>query len=371
MEIKEKINKLEKLEIIARKNNDVIEIGEVKKLLCTDLSKEEYDKILFKLKKSNIEVMDTEEDIIEEVEDIPEGDIAEEDVAEEEIKEEEIDTSAFIEDSVKVYLKEIGKIPLLTYEEELDLAKRIEAGDTLAREDMANANLRLVVSVAKKYVGGSNMTFLDLIQEGNLGLLKAIDKFDYHKGYKFSTYATWWIRQAVTRAIADQSRTIRIPVHMKEQMNKISRASRTFISAHGRDPSIKEISEIMNITEQRMEEIMQLYGNTISLDTPIGEEDDSMLMDFVADDRMPEQFATVEQNMLGNQIDDMLAQLSDREQRILRLRFGFIDGRIWTLEEVGKEFHVTRERIRQIEARALRCLRMKRDTKNLKSFLEG
>jgi RNA polymerase primary sigma factor len=249
------------------------------------------------------------------------------------------------EDSVRAYLKEIGSIPLLSQEQEVEMAKKIERGDELAKKMMANANLRLVVSVAKRYVRGSNMTLLDLIQEGNIGLLRAIDKYDYHKGYKFSTYAMWWIRQAMTRAIADQSRTIRIPVHMKEQMSKITRTSRQFLADTGRDPSLNELAGLMNIPKERMVDISKWYGDTISLDAPVGEED-SMIRDFVADDSMPEQFASVEHVMLGEEINSILSELTEREQRVIRLRFGLVDGKVWTLEEVGREYHVTRERIR-------------------------
>jgi RNA polymerase primary sigma factor len=273
------------------------------------------------------------------------------------------------EDSVRAYLKEIGSIPLLSQEQEVEMAKKIERGDELAKKMMANANLRLVVSVAKRYVRGSNMTLLDLIQEGNIGLLRAIDKYDYHKGYKFSTYAMWWIRQAMTRAIADQSRTIRIPVHMKEQMSKITRTSRQFLADTGRDPSLNELAGLMNIPKERMVDISKWYGDTISLDAPVGEED-SMIRDFVADDSMPEQFASVEHVMLGEEINSILSELTEREQRVIRLRFGLVDGKVWTLEEVGREYHVTRERIRQIEARALRRLRMKRETKKLRAYLD-
>lgn len=289
----------------------------------------------------------------------------------EELTEDEDWELDYVEDSVKTYLKEIGIIPLLSREDELSLAKRIELGDLSAKDIMTKSNLRLVVSVAKRYAAGSNMTLLDLIQEGNIGLMKAVEKFDYRKGYKFSTYATWWVRQSITRAIADQSRSIRIPVHMKDQMNKITRASRKFQADFGRDPSVLELSEIMNIPEIRMEEIVQLYGDTISLDSPVGSEEDTVLMDFVSDDSKQDQYSSLEQHMLGQQIDEILDGLTEREQRVLRLRFGFVDDRIWTLEEVGKEYNVTRERIRQIEASALRRIRMKRDVKKLIAFLEN
>lgn len=291
-----------------------------------------------------------------------------EEIAEKENKTTEIFDS--LEDSVKVYLKQIGKIPLLTLEEEQEIAKRIENGDMSAKEEMANANLRLVVSVAKRFVGGSNMSLLDLIQEGNMGLLRAIDKFDYHKGYKFSTYAMWWIKQAITRAIADQSRTIRIPVHMKEQMNRVTRVSRQFLSEHGRDATVEELSEIMDIQKEQLEDILKLYEDTISLDTPVGDEEDTMLMNFVADSKVQDQFISAENVMMREQIEEVLSILTEREQRILKLRFGFVDGKIWTLEEVGKDFHVTRERIRQIEARALRRLRMRHEIKKLKVYIE-
>ena len=287
-------------------------------------------------------------------------------------EEDDLDDSALpLDDSVKAHLIEIGNIPLLTREEEIILAKRIESGDDSARERMINSNLRLVVNVAKKHVRGSNMGFLDLIQEGNIGLMRAVEKYDYSKGYKFSTYAMWWIRQAVTRAIADQSRTIRIPVHMKEQMSKVNKASRKFLTDMGREPTVDELADIMDMPEDRVRDIVKLYGDTISLDTPVGDDDDCKLQDFVADDNISDQFTSVEHVMLGDELDQLLSGLSEREQRIIRLRFGFVDGRIWTLEQVGEEYHVTRERIRQIEVKALHRLKHRKDIKNLKSYLEA
>ena len=285
--------------------------------------------------------------------------------------EELLDLADAVQDnSVRAYFREIGNFSLLSQEEETELAKRIVLGDEQAKEQMINHNLRLVVSVAKRYAGGSNMSLLDLIQEGNIGLMKAVDKFDCSLGYKFSTYAMWWIRQAVTRAIADQSRTIRVPVHMKEQMNRVRKASRIFLSRHGREATVEELADTMNIARERVEEIVRLSKDTVSLDTPIGEEEDTMLMDFVADDKMPEQFQSVEQIFLKDQVDRILSELTEREQEILRLRFGFADGRVWTLEEVGNVYHVTRERIRQIEARALRRLRLKRNMEYFRAFIE-
>ena len=277
--------------------------------------------------------------------------------------------SLVMEDSVRAYLREIGSIPLLTSDEEIVLAKRIALGDEAAREQMSNANLRLVVSVAKRYVMSGNMNLLDLIQEGNIGLMKAVEKYDHSKGYKFSTYAIWWIRQAITRAIADQSRIIRIPVHVKEQMNRISRATRQFTIEHGREPKIDELAEMMHLTVRKLEEIIKLYEDAASLDCPINKEEGTQLLDFVADENMNETFAGMDYVMLGDEIDGILEGLSDREQRIIRLRFGFVDGRVWTLEEVGREYKVTRERIRQIEVKALDRLRMKSETKKLFSYL--
>ncbi len=278
-------------------------------------------------------------------------------------------SGAYRDDSIEHYLKEIGEIPLLTTSQEIELARKIEEGDKKAREQMTNANLRLVVSLAKRYVQGSNMTLLDLIQEGNIGLMKAVEKFDYKKGYKFSTYATWWIKQAITRAIADQSRNIRIPVHMKENMNKLARVAKEITLEKGWEATNSEIATRMNKSKEQIEEMKELYRDTISLNAPIGMEEDSTLIDFIVDEGMGKEFEVAEKEMLTEQIDELLVGLSEREQRILRLRFGFVDNRIWTLEEVGKEYNVTRERIRQIEGRALKRLRMKKEVKKLKTYL--
>ncbi|HHX25486.1 MAG TPA: RNA polymerase sigma factor RpoD [Firmicutes bacterium] len=274
-----------------------------------------------------------------------------------------------VDDPVRMYLKEIGRVALLTADEEVELAKRIEEGDEEARRKLAEANLRLVVSIAKRYVG-RGMLFLDLIQEGNLGLLKAVEKFDYRKGYKFSTYATWWIRQAVTRAIADQARTIRIPVHMVETINKLMRISRQLLQEYGREPSIEEIADAMGMTEDKVREILKIAQEPVSLETPIGEEEDSHLGDFIEDEDVLAPVDAVSFYLLKEQLEDVLGTLTPREERVLRLRFGLDDGRPRTLEEVGQEFGVTRERIRQIEAKALRKLRHPSRSKKLKDYLE-
>ena len=273
-----------------------------------------------------------------------------------------------IEDPVRMYLKEIGKVPLLTAEEEIELAKRMEAGDEKAKQKLAEANLRLVVSIAKRYVG-RGMLFLDLIQEGNLGLIKAVEKFDYTKGYKFSTYATWWIRQAITRAIADQARTIRIPVHMVETINKVIRVSRQLLQELGHDPSPNEIAKEMNMPVDKVREILKIAQEPVSLETPIGEEEDSHLGDFIPDEGASEPSEAASFTLLKEQLMDVLSTLTPREEKVLKLRFGIEDGRTRTLEEVGKEFNVTRERIRQIEAKALRKLRHPSRSKKLKDFL--
>jgi RNA polymerase primary sigma factor len=273
------------------------------------------------------------------------------------------------DDPIRMYLKEIGKIPLLTRDEEVELAKRIEAGDEEAKKKLTEANLRLVVSVAKKHIG-RGMTFLDLIQEGNLGLIKAVEKFDYTKGYKFSTYATWWIRQSITRAIADQARTIRIPVHMIENINKLVRTQRQLVQELGRDPTAEEVAEEMDMDIDKVRDMMKIAQEPISLETPIGEEEDSNLGDFIEDDQIQTPAETATYLMLKDQLLDVLETLTPREQEVLKLRFGLNDGRARTLEEVGKTFGVTRERIRQIQAKALRKLRQPSRSKKLKDFLE-
>ncbi|SHG96466.1 RNA polymerase sigma factor RpoD [Tepidibacter thalassicus] len=274
-----------------------------------------------------------------------------------------------IDDPVRMYLKEIGKIPLLSAQEEIELAKRMEEGDEIAKKRLVEANLRLVVSIAKRYVG-RGMLFLDLIQEGNLGLIKAVEKFDYSKGYKFSTYATWWIRQAITRAIADQARTIRIPVHMVETINKLIRVSRQLLQELGREPKPEEIAKEMDMPEEKIREILKIAQEPVSLETPIGEEEDSHLGDFIPDEDAPAPAEAAAYSLLKEQIEEVLGSLNEREQKVLKLRFGLEDGRARTLEEVGREFDVTRERIRQIEAKALRKLRHPSRSKKLKDYLD-
>lgn len=295
------------------------------------------------------------------------------DIQEAEVQEEDLDLSVpegiAIDDPVRMYLKEIGKVPLLSPEDEIDLANRIEAGDQVAKKKLAEANLRLVVSIAKRYVG-RGMLFLDLIQEGNLGLIKAVEKFDYRKGFKFSTYATWWIRQAITRAIADQARTIRIPVHMVETINKLIRVSRQLLQDLGREPQPEEVAKAMDMPVDKVREIMKIAQEPVSLETPIGEEEDSHLGDFIPDDEAPAPAEAAAFTMLKEQLINVLDTLTPREEKVLRLRFGLDDGRARTLEEVGKEFNVTRERIRQIEAKALRKLRHPSRSKKLKDYLD-
>ena len=318
-----------------------------------DLSPEQIEKIYEVLESMGIEVQGAANDV--------------------DIIEEEIDLSVpegiAIDDPVRMYLKEIGKVPLLSSEEEMELAKQIEAGSQYAKKKLAEANLRLVVSIAKRYVG-RGMLFLDLIQEGNLGLIKAVEKFDFRKGFKFSTYATWWIRQAITRAIADQARTIRIPVHMVETINKLIRVQRQLLQELGRDPFPEEISKVMDRPVEKVREIQKIAQEPVSLETPIGEEEDSHLGDFIPDDDAPAPAEAAAFTMLKEQLINVLDTLTPREEKVLRLRFGLDDGRARTLEEVGKEFNVTRERIRQIEAKALRKLRHPSRSKKLKDYLD-
>jgi RNA polymerase primary sigma factor len=320
-----------------------------------ELEPEKIEKIYEYLERQNIDVLGIIED------------------EEEEVIEDELDLSLpegiNIDDPVRMYLKEIGKVPLLTAEEEIELAIRMENGDEEAKRKLAEANLRLVVSIAKRYVG-RGMLFLDLIQEGNLGLIKAVEKFDYRKGFKFSTYATWWIRQAITRAIADQARTIRIPVHMVETINKLIRVSRQLLQELGREPQPEEIAKEMDMPVSKVREIIKIAQEPVSLETPIGEEEDSHLGDFIPDEDVPVPSEAAAFTLLKEQLIDVLDTLTDREQRVLRLRFGLDDGRARTLEEVGRVFNVTRERIRQIEAKALRKLRHPSRSKKLKDYLE-
>ena len=343
-----------------------------------DLDKDQMDEIYEVLIGKGIEiVMESEPDDLELMEiddedvDDPEVDavIAENPEAKEIDLEATISKNIAVDDPVRMYLKEIGKVPLLTAQEEIDLAKRMEAGDEYAKQKLCEANLRLVVSIAKKYVG-RGMLFLDLIQEGNLGLIKAVDKFDWTKGYKFSTSATWWIRQAITRSIADQARTIRIPVHMVETINKLIRVSRQLLQEEGREPTPDEIAEEMGISVEKVREILKIAQEPVSLETPIGEEEDSHLGDFIPDDDAPAPAEAAAFSMLKEQLVDVLGTLTEREQKVLKLRFGLEDGRARTLEEVGKKFDVTRERIRQIEAKALRKLRHPTRSKKLKDYLE-
>lgn len=336
-----------------------------------ELSPDEIDELYQKLEAAGLDILGDKEEILLIDDDSDDIEVDMDKDLDEDIKEEDLSVpkGISVDDPVRMYLKEIGKIPLLSGDEEVELAQRMEDGDEAAKKKLAEANLRLVVSIAKRYVG-RGMLFLDLIQEGNLGLMKAVEKFEYRKGFKFSTYATWWIRQAITRAIADQARTIRIPVHMVETINKLVRVQRQLVQELGRDPSPEEIGNEMNLDVERVREIMKIAQEPVSLETPIGEEEDSHLGDFIPDEDVlaPAEAATF--TMLREQLIDVLDSLTDREQKVLRLRFGLDDGRARTLEEVGKEFDVTRERIRQIEAKALRKLRHPSRSKKLKDFLE-
>ncbi len=342
-----------------------------KVLEASDLDSDDFDAIYMLLQQSgvNMEKSGNTKGGLDDIDmDISEADNPELEV---EIKDSDLEAAAEtvnINDPVRLYLKEIGKVPLLTAEEELDLAMRMEAGDVEAKKKLAEANLRLVVSIAKRYVG-RGMSLLDLIQEGNLGLIKAVEKFDYKKGFKFSTYATWWIRQAITRAIADQARTIRIPVHMVETINKLIRVSRQLLQELGREPTPAEIGKEMGFSEEKVREIQKISQDPVSLETPIGEEEDSHLGDFIPDEDAPAPAEAASYTLLKEQLSEVLGTLTEREEKVLRLRFGLDDGRTRTLEEVGKEFNVTRERIRQIEAKALRKLRHPSRSKKLKDYL--
>ena len=364
--------KLVELLELAKKKKNVLEYQEISDFFKDQsLEVEQMEKVLDFLEASGVDVLrisgNDEELILDDDADIEKMD------DEEEIELDKIDLSVpegvSIEDPVRMYLKEIGKVSLLTADEEIELAKRMEQGDEEAKKRLAEANLRLVVSIAKRYVG-RGMLFLDLIQEGNLGLIKAVEKFDYRKGYKFSTYATWWIRQAITRAIADQARTIRIPVHMVETINKLIRVSRQLLQELGREPLPEEIAKEMDMPVDRVREILKISQEPVSLETPIGEEEDSHLGDFIQDDNVPVPADAAAFTLLKEQLIEVLGTLTEREQKVLRLRFGLDDGRARTLEEVGKEFNVTRERIRQIEAKALRKLRHPSRSRKLKDYLD-
>ena len=353
----------------AKKKENVLNFEDVEKAFSkvgVELDADKTEKVFEFLENKGIVAMvpdsSTDDDIILDVDDEP---------TEEELENIElaVPDGVSIEDPVRMYLKEIGKVPLLTAEEEKNLAMRMENGDMDAKKRLAEANLRLVVSIAKRYVG-RGMLFLDLIQEGNLGLIKAVEKFDYRKGYKFSTYATWWIRQAITRAIADQARTIRIPVHMVETINKLIRVQRQLLQEKGREPYPEEIAEKMNLPVERVREIQKISQEPVSLETPIGEEEDSHLGDFIQDDNVPVPAEAAAFTLLKEQLVEVLGTLTEREQKVLRLRFGLDDGRARTRDEVGKEFNVTRERIRQIEAKALRKLRHPSRSRKLKDYLD-
>ena len=362
------LEKMNALVALGKKKKSILDVQEINDFFADmELSAEQMEKVFEYLEGHNIDVLritaDTDDDV----------DIDNMIAEEEEVDMENIDLSVpegvSIEDPVRMYLKEIGKVPLLSAEREIELAKRMEEGDEDAKKELAEANLRLVVSIAKRYVG-RGMLFLDLIQEGNLGLIKAVEKFDYHKGYKFSTYATWWIRQAITRAIADQARTIRIPVHMVETINKLIRVSRQLLQELGREPLPEEIAKELDMPVERVREILKISQEPVSLETPIGEEEDSHLGDFIQDDNVPVPAEAAAQTLLKEQLDEVLDTLTEREQKVLRLRFGMNDGRARTLEEVGKEFDVTRERIRQIEAKALRKLRHPSRSRKLRDYLD-
>ena len=359
--------KLTQLLELAKTKKNVLDNKEILNYFHGEiLSPEQLDQIYDFLENHHVDVlrMDDDEDM--------EPELFEDGEEEEPIDVDNLDLSipdgVSLDDPVRMYLKEIGKVPLLSPEEEIELAKRMELGDENARKRLAEANLRLVVSIAKRYVG-RGMQFLDLIQEGNLGLIKAVEKYDYSKGFKFSTYATWWIRQAITRAIADQARTIRIPVHMVETINRLIRTSRQLLQELGREPTPEEIAEKMEMPVERVREIMKISQDPVSLETPIGEEEDSHLGDFIQDDEASQPSEEATYTLLREQLEEVLSTLTPREEQVLRMRFGLVDGKPHTLEEVGKEFDVTRERIRQIESKALRKLRHPSRSKKLRDFL--
>ena len=356
---------------LAKTKKNVLQYGEINDAFKgLELTEDKMDLVLEYLEKQKFDIVNAEvgvdnaEDLILDNDDIILDDEDEVEI----IDDVDVLEGVSTEDPVRMYLKEIGNVPLLTTEQEVELAKRVEAGDEEAKKQLTEANLRLVVSIAKKYVG-RGMPFLDLIQEGNMGLMKAVDKFDYTKGYKFSTYATWWIRQAITRGIADTGRTIRVPVHMVETINKTLRMTRTLLQELGREPTPEEVAERLNVSVSRVREVLKISRDPVSLDTPIGEEDDSHLGDFIEDDSALSPADSAAFSMLRAELATALESLTDRERQVVKLRFGLEDGRARTLEEVGKEFNVTRERIRQIEAKALRKLRHPSRSKRLKDFL--
>lgn len=361
--------KLKNLVALAKKKKNILEIQEINDVFRDmELEPTQMDKVFEYLEANGIDVLQMNDDSNVDDDDL-EIMLSDED----EVDMEKIDLSVpdgiSIEDPVRMYLKEIGKVPLLSAEEEIELAKRMADGDEEAKKRLAEANLRLVVSIAKRYVG-RGMLFLDLIQEGNLGLIKAVEKFDYQKGFKFSTYATWWIRQAITRAIADQARTIRIPVHMVETINRTIRVSRQLLQQYGREPKAEEIAKEMGVPVERVREILKISQEPVSLETPVGEEDDSHLGDFIQDNNIPVPAEEAAYTLLREQLEEVMETLTEREEKVIRLRYGLGDGRPRTLEEVGKEFNVTRERIRQIEAKALRKLRHPSRSRILKDYLD-
>lgn len=366
------LERLKDLVALGKKKKSILEIQEINDFFRDmELNSDQMEKVFEYLESNNIDVLriNSDDDADLDVDMDIDGMISDEDDVDVENIDLSVPDGVSIEDPVRMYLKEIGKVPLLSAEREIELAQRMEEGDEDAKKELAEANLRLVVSIAKRYVG-RGMLFLDLIQEGNLGLIKAVEKFDYHKGYKFSTYATWWIRQAITRAIADQARTIRIPVHMVETINKLIRVSRQLLQELGREPMPEEIAKELDMPVERVREILKISQEPVSLETPIGEEEDSHLGDFIQDDNVPVPAEAAAQTLLKEQLDEVLDTLTEREQKVLRLRFGMNDGRARTLEEVGKEFDVTRERIRQIEAKALRKLRHPSRSRKLRDYLD-